>query len=298
MSLQSMTGFARAEGADPSYAWVWEVKSVNGRGLDIRFRLPPGMDGLEPGARRLVSEQFRRGNVAISLSLAQTRPVTGFRVNRDLLRQLAAIVREVEGEIDAAAPSIDGLLALKGVIEAVEPEETAEAREQRETAILATLRSALDKLSLARAEEGERLATILEQLLDETERLTGEAAAQAAMRPDAIRARFVEQVQALLGQVPALPEERLAQEVAILIAKGDVREELDRLTAHIGAARRIVASGGDGAGAGRQLDFLTQEFNREANTLCSKSGDRELTRIGLAIKLAVDRLREQVQNIE
>lgn len=298
MSLVSMTGFARADGQDASHAWSWEVKSVNGRGLDMRFRLPQGFDAIEAGARRLVAERVRRGNLTIGLQLSETRAVTGYRVNRELLQQLVGIVREVEGMIDASAPTIDGLLALRGVIEVVEPVEEAAVKEGRERAMLETLAAAVGKLQAVRGEEGARLAAIFEEQVDEIERLTAEAAELAAARPDALKTRLTEQVQALLGHVPALSEERLAQEIAVLVAKADVREELDRLGGHISAARKILASGGDSGGAGRQLDFLTQEFNREANTLCSKSGDKELTRVGLALKLAVDRLREQVQNIE
>jgi len=298
MTLMSMTGFARVDGADGDARWTWELKSVNGRGLDLRFRTPNGLDALEPRARKLASERLKRGSVALSLQVNESARVEGYRVNRPLLDQLAGIVREVEQKIDAGAPSIDGLLALRGVIEVVEPEESPEARARREDLLLASLAEALAGLERTRAEEGRRLTEVIGGLVDEIERLLAEAQRAAALRPEALMARLREQLAELLGQTPPVAEDRLAQELALLVARGDIREEIDRLHGHIQAARAILQSGGDGGGAGRQLDFLTQEFNREANTLCSKSGDRELTRIGLALKLAVDRMREQVQNVE
>ena len=292
-----MTGFARADGQAGAYAWTWEVKSVNGRALELRCRLPAGMDAIELPARKLAAERLRRGNVNMTLQAARAGGVSGYRLNAALLRQLGDIIREAEGVLDAAAPRLDGLLALRGVIEAVEVEEGEAEREAREQAMLATLAEALARLAANRAAEGARLAEVLGGQIGEIARLTETAAASAAARPEALQARLREQVATLLAASPALPEERLAQECAILVAKADVREELDRLRAHVAAARELIARG-DAAGAGRRLDFLAQEFNREANTLCAKSGDVELTRIGLDLKLVIDRFREQVQNIE
>jgi uncharacterized protein (TIGR00255 family) len=292
-----MTGFARAEGRSERYSWTWEVKSVNGRTLDARFRLPPGYDAIEPPARQLVGERLKRGNVAVTLQLqAQAAPVT-YRVNQNLLTELAAIVRSTEQIIEAAPARLDGLLALRGVLEVVEPEEGEEIRAQREAALLESLVIALDRLIQARSAEGQRLATVLRGLLEQMTGLVKQARASAAAQPETLRTRLRDQIVAIMEHVPAFPQDRLATELAVLITKGDVREELDRLDAHLAAARALIEQG-DPAGAGRRLDFLSQEFNREANTLCSKSNDVGLTRIGLDLKLAIDRFREQVQNIE
>lgn len=292
-----MTGFARAEGRTERHVWTWEVKTVNGRTLDLRFRLPPGYDSLEAPARQLVGERLKRGSVAISLQLQTQAAPVSYRVNRDLLGELAGLVREAETMVEAAPARLDGLLGLKGILEVVEAQEDEAARASREAAMLETFVIALDRLSQMRAQEGGRLATVLTGLLDQVGRLTVEARACAAAQPEALRAKLRDKIVGVLEHVPAFPQDRLAQELAILIAKGDVREELDRLDAHLAAARPLIEQG-DSAGAGRRLDFLSQEFNREANTLCSKSDDVALTRIGLDLKLAIDRFREQIQNIE
>jgi uncharacterized protein (TIGR00255 family) len=292
-----MTGFARAEGRSDRYSWTWEVKTVNGRTLDARFRLPQGYDSVEPPARQLVGERLKRGSVAVALQMqAQAAPVT-YRVNQGLLTELAGIVRQTEQIIEAAPARLDGLLALRGVLEMVEPEEGEQVRAAREAALLESLVIALDRLIQSRAAEGTRLAGILRGLLYQMAGLVQQARASAATQPDVLRQRLRDQIVAIIEHVPTFPQDRLAQELAILITKGDVREEMDRLDAHIGAARALIDQG-DPAGAGRRLDFLSQEFNREANTLCSKSNDVGLTRIGLDLKLAIDRFREQVQNIE
>jgi uncharacterized protein (TIGR00255 family) len=291
-----MTGFARAEGRDDSLHWIWELKSVNGRTLDLRCRLPAGMDGLEPIARAAVAERLRRGNVSVSLTLMRGAKPPKVRINREVLAQLLIVVKELQGQVEAAPPRLDGLLGVRGVVDVIEEEEEDEAvRQARQERIAATLTEALDALRKMRAAEGARLAAIVGGHLDEIEKLRAAAAATAAVQPPALRERLRSQVAALLESVPALPEERLAQEAALIIAKGDVREELDRLAAHVAAARDLMAEAG---AVGRKLDFLCQEFNREANTLCSKSTDVELTRIGLALKAAIEQLREQIQNIE
>lgn len=292
-----MTGFARATGSHGAAAWTWEVKSVNGRALDVRCRVPGGMEGLEIKARQLALARFKRGNLSLSLQIGRKEAAVAYRLNHDLLGQIAGLVREAEEIVDAAAPRIDGLLALRGVIEVAEAEESATEREALEVALLASLAEALDGLLAARLEEGTRLGQILSGQIAEMARLTALAEAAAAARPQALRERLKAQVAELLDAAPALPEERLAQELALLVTRSDVREEIDRLRAHVAAGEVLVASG-DAEGAGRRLDFLSQEFNREANTMCSKSGDLELTRIGLDLKLVIDRFREQVQNIE
>ncbi len=291
-----MTGFARAQGHDHTCSWTWEVKSVNGKGRDVRCRMPAGFEGLEQAAREHVLKRFRRGNIALFLNVTWAQTSGGFRLNQDVLEQIVALVPEVQARAPgAAAPRIDGLLALRGVIEPVDEEPSDETRRALEAALLANLDEALDSVTAMRVDEGGRLADVVNDHLDEIERLHAAAGSLAAAQPEAIRRRLLEQVKGLLEASPALPEERLAQEAALLMIKADVREELDRLEAHIGAARDFLGEGGT---IGRKLDFLCQEFNREANTLCAKSADVELTRVGLALKVVIDQLREQVQNIE
>jgi len=291
-----MTGFARAEGGDGNLRWTWEVKSVNGRNLDIRVRVPAGFEALEPTARAAVPEQLKRGNVAAGLVLTRGQQPGRARINRELLDQVIVLAEEVRQRLKTEPPRPDGLLAVRGVVEPAEEEDLPEEqREDRIAKIAADFAKALTALAQMRREEGARLATIVGQQLNDIERYCAAAAASAAAQPAALQVRLKQQVELLLGTVPGLPEERLAQELALLITKADVREELDRLGVHIAAARKLLKEGG---AVGRKFDFLCQEFNREANTLCSKSADSELTAIGLDLKAAIDQLREQVQNIE
>jgi uncharacterized protein (TIGR00255 family) len=291
-----MTGFARAEGGDAGLHWAWEVKSVNGRSLDIRCRLPAGFEALEPAARAAMAERFKRGNLSVLLTLSRGEQPARVRVNREVLDQLLAVMAELEGKLQAAPPRLEGLLAVRGVVDVVEEEELDdERREARFARMAATLATALDALQTMRREEGGRLAALVQEHLETIERLRQHAAALAAAQPAALKARLKAQVEALLEAAPGFPEDRLAQEAALLVARADVREEIDRLAAHVAAARQLMAAGGP---VGRKFDFLCQEFNREANTLCSKSADVELTGIGLDLKAAIDQLREQVQNIE
>lgn len=290
-----MTGFAREEGHDGTQGWFWELRSVNSRGLDIRCKLPPGHEELEIAARELLAARFDRGSISVSVSLSRADSTPKLRINRELLDDLLALHKELAGRVDAAAPKLENLLAARGVVEMVEEEETPEAREARLGVMRTSLETAVGALAAMRAEEGARLTPVLRGHLDEITRLSTEAAKSAVLQPKAIKARFREQVSALLDAEPALPEERLAQEAALLAAKSDVREELDRLTAHIAAARDLLEGN---AALGRRLDFLCQEMNREANTFCAKSPDVALTTIGLDIKAAIEQLREQVQNIE
>jgi uncharacterized protein (TIGR00255 family) len=296
-----MTGFARAEGVDapdmhPGMHWAWELKSVNGRNLDVRCRLPVGFEVLESVARAAVAERFKRGNVSVTLTLSRGAEPPRVRINRELLSQLVALVDELKDKVAAEPPRLDGLIGVRGVVEVVEEEEPTEAqRAVRISRMTETLAHALDSLASMRQDEGARLAAVIHQHLEAIEQLRQRAGAAAGAQPAALRARLKTQIEALLEASPALPEERLAQEAALLLTRADVREELDRLTAHVAAARKLLA---DGGGVGRKFDFLCQEFNREANTLCSKSADVELTAIGLDLKAAIDQLREQVQNIE
>ena len=293
MGIASMTGFARSEGDVLGISWVWEIKSVNGKSLDLRVRLGPGFDSLEPQLRALLTQRFRRGNVSANLGVTRTAPAA-VRVNRETLAQLVGLMKELAGEIEAAPPRIDGLLALRGVVETVEDEADAVLEERRQ-AVLASWANALEKLTDARAEEGARLATVLRTQLVDMTRLVEAAAACAAAQPAAIRDRLQTMLANLADLVPGMPEERVAQEMALLVARSDIREELERLRAHLGQAADLLQQE---EAVGRRLDFLCQELNREANTLCSKSADIELTRIGLSLKAAVEQFREQVQNIE
>jgi uncharacterized protein (TIGR00255 family) len=291
-----MTGFARSEGVSDGYAWTWEAKSVNGKGLDIRCRLPQGVDEIEVEARRLAQAKLKRGNVTLGLTLRRVDGGTRYRVNRDLLDQLIAVIGEAGAAAERLAPpSLDGLLAVRGVVEPAEEAAGAGDREQLDRALVDSLVEALDGLAAMRGDEGRRVGDALSRMLDAIATLCGDAAATAAMQPAAIRERFAAQVKEFLAGSADLPEERVAQELALMVTKADVREELDRLRSHVGSARDLLKSGGV---IGRKLDFLCQEFNREANTLCAKSADIALTNIGLALKAAVEQFREQVQNIE
>jgi uncharacterized protein (TIGR00255 family) len=295
MTIASMTGFARAEGHDGPLSWAWELKSVNAKSLDLRFRLPPGFDALELPLRAAATQKLKRGSVTANLSVARVAGAGGIRVNREALATVMRLANELAAEIEAAPPRIDGLLALRGVLEGGDDALDEAARERQMKQLNDGFERALSGLAAMRAGEGARLETVLSERLDEIAALVKHAEAAAAMQPAAIKARLRELIAALTEAVPALPEERLAHEAALVVAKADVREELDRLGAHLSAARALLAEGGS---IGRRFDFLCQEFNREANTLCSKSADLELTRIGLALKAAIEQLREQVQNIE
>ncbi|MGP1395178.1 MAG: YicC/YloC family endoribonuclease [Inquilinaceae bacterium] len=288
-----MTGFGRAETAHLSYAWSWEGRSVNGKSLDIRCRLPAGFEALEPVARAAAGDRFKRGNIALTLTATRTESATRLRLNRDLVDEVLALAREIE-DAGGARPRLDSLLAIKGVVEPVEEEDPAE-HAAVVAAMTASLTDMLDRLATARAEEGRRLEPVLTRLMGDIEGLVAAAASSAAAGPEALRVRLRAQLAELLEAAPPLPEDRLAQEAALLIGKADVREELDRLTAHIAQARDLLT---DGGAVGRRLDFLCQEFNREANTLCSKSADVALTRIGLDLKAVIEQFREQIQNIE
>jgi uncharacterized protein (TIGR00255 family) len=294
-----MTGYARADGSDGAVSFVWEARSVNGRALETRLRVPSGYERLEPPARAVVAEALRRGSVSVSLQVAERRTQQAVRINRELVRELLTVIEDLRAHGDIAPPSADGLLRVRGVIE----EDAARALSEAEVAaldarMLDTLRQALRGLVEARAAEGARLAAMLEGHLATIAELRDKAASRAAAQGELIRARFTAQLADILERVPPLTPERMAQEIAILVGKADVREELDRLQAHISAAHELMKAAGPNSPIGRKFDFLCQEFNREANTLCSKSADIELTRIGIELKSAVEQMREQVQNVE
>lgn len=290
-----MTGFARAAGGEGAYSWIWEIKSVNSRGLDLRCRLQGGLDGLESRVRAHAAQRFHRGNLTMNLALTRVGGEPTVQINTDVLETILTVASDLAGRIKAPPPTVDGLLALRGVVETVEPEESEEDRKALELGVLSCLEEALDLLLTDRRAEGQRLDNIVGAQIDSIAALTKNAGDLAALQPAALKARLRQQVADLLDDAAGLSEDRLLQEAALLATKADVREELDRLIAHVNAARELLA---DEGAIGRRLDFLAQEFNREANTLCSKSQDAALTKIGIELKTVIDQFREQAQNIE
>jgi uncharacterized protein (TIGR00255 family) len=295
MVLSSMTGFARSHGTSGPYAFEWELKSVNAKGFDLRMRLPPGWDELEPSARKRAAEVLSRGTVYANLTVKRSDALQAVRVNQDVLASILKIAGELAGRIDAVAPSIDGLLAIKGVIEMVEPDSNEVVDNAAKAAVTATFERALNELIAMRKREGVALGQILSQRMDEIESLMKRAEAAPGRKPEAIKARLAEQIAALLDASDRFDPDRLSQEAVMIAAKADIREELDRIASHISQAREMIGKGG---AIGRRLDFLAQEFNREVNTCCSKSNDLELTNTGLEMKNVVEQFREQVQNLE
>lgn len=298
--LASMTGFARDSGALPDgSSFVWELRSVNGRGLDVRLRLPPGLDVLEAPLREAVGKRLKRGNLNATLTLKREDRAPRLTPDPMALEAAILLVLEVSARLPGApVPTAEAVLSLPGVLRAEMSEPDEAADEAKRKALAASFTVALDGLVASRAREGAQLAKILETLLGEIAALRDAAAVEAAGQTAAQRARLLENLANLLGEGDLrarVPEERLAQEVAMLAQRSDVREELDRLSAHITEARTLLASG---EAIGRKMEFLTQEFVREANTLCSKSASVALTRIGLELKAAIERLREQAANVE
>jgi len=292
-SIASMTGFAHSEGEAAGFTFAWEARSVNGKSLDVRLRYPPGWDRLDMPVRQLVQERFARGNISLSLQVEEVDREPRLQINREVLATVMDLARELEAA-GVAPPTADGLLSVRGVIETADERDDA-AREAAIAGMLTAADAVIEALATARGAEGARLERLLTAQLDEIAGLTAAAGETAQAQPAAMRARLEEQLAQLLDARPPVAEERLAQELALLATRGDIREELDRLAAHVEQAREMIATGGP---IGRRLDFLCQEFNREANTLCSKSGDTALTRIGLDLKTVINQMREQVQNVE
>lgn len=290
-----MTGFARADGAGEGYRWTWELRSVNGKGLDIRLRLPPGFEHLEAGVREHIGAGLVRGNVQATLTTQSEAGAGHIKINDAVLTEVIAAMRRIGDRIEVQPPTLDGILSIRGVMETVDAAADEESRAALSARILVDLDNALAALVVERVREGNAIAAVLESRLTEIERLTRAAEASPARTPEAIRTRLSEQIATLLESAPTLDPDRLHQEAVLLATRADIREELDRLDAHIAAARSLLKE--DGA-VGRRLDFLAQEFNREVNTLCSKSNDRGLTSIGLELKALVDQFREQIQNLE
>lgn len=293
MSLSGMTGFARIEGGHGEWTWAVEARSVNGRNLETRVRYPPGFEGLERTAKDGAQARFARGQLTVNVQAKRSEAVTAVRVNQELLDVYLRISRDQVAAGNATAPTADGLLALRGVLEVTEDDEDADAKAAVEAAMSNDIGHALDALKAARQAEGAALLPVLSAQVDQIASLVGRAESEATAQTDAIRERFSRRLNELLADTSAM-DERIVQEAAVLAVKADVREELDRLAAHIAAARNLLGA----AGTGRRLDFLAQEFMREANTLCSKSATTALTAIGLELKAVIEQLREQIQNVE
>jgi len=295
MTLCSMTGYARSEGAQDGVSWYWEARSVNSKGQDIRCRVPPGQDALDAAARDAAGKAFKRGSISLSLQVDRGERKTELKINDAALDQILALQQSLSDRVDASPPRLDVLLSVRGIAETTELPEDEETVARRDRAMRDSLADTLARLAEARVAEGGRLMTVLQAQLADVARLTAAAAGVAETQPAQLRARLEQQVADLLEAKIGVSEERLAQEAALLAGKADVREEIDRLNSHIEAARALLEDGGV---VGRKLDFLCQEFNREANTLCSKATDIALTRIGLDLKAVIEQFREQVQNVE
>ncbi len=295
MALSSMTGFARSHGASGPYAFEWELKSVNAKGFDLRLRMPQGWDEVEGFAKKRAAELLARGTVYANLTVKRANSLSTVRINEDVLASIVKVAGQLAARIDAVAPSIDGLLAIKGVIEVVEPESDEEEDKVARAAAAEAFDKALTDLVAMRQREGTALGQILSQRMDEVEAFAKKAETAPGRKPEAIRTRLAEQVAALLETSDRFDADRLNQEALLIAARADIREELDRIASHIAQARELIGKGGP---IGRRLDFLAQEFHREVNTCCSKSNDIELTNTGLEMKNVVEQFREQVQNLE
>ena len=295
MRVASMTGFSRTQGAVGPWSYAWELKSVNSKGLDIRLRLPPVFDSLEIKARQAIAARLSRGAITVNLTAKRVDESASVQINRLILDRLLSALAQTPLPENLRPASLDGLLALPGVIEVIQPQEDETLRNQVGADILSALEQALDALVAARHTEGEALRQFLSLRLAHIRQLTQNADAHPARQADAIRARLIQNLAKLVENVEGLDQARLHQEAVLLAVKSDIREELDRLKAHVDSVNELLATGGP---IGRRLDFLAQELGRESNTLCAKSNDPALTAIGLDLKIEVEQFREQVQNIE
>ncbi|AJY46639.1 YicC/YloC family endoribonuclease [Martelella endophytica] len=295
MKLQSMTGFSRSHGEAGRYRWAWELRSVNGKSLDVRLRLPPGFDHIETAVRKLAAERFTRGNLQVGLSVTLSESRLELVVNDAALAAVTSLKDRLGDRIADTPLTLEGLLGLRGIAEFREVEEDDTALEARDRQVLDGLEAALVALAEMRAVEGAKLADVLFRQIDRIETLAETIENDPARSPEEIAARLADQVSRLVEAAPSLDSERLYAEAVLLATKADLREEIDRLYAHVAAARELIAAGEP---CGRKLDFLAQEFNREANTICSKSNSVTITAAGLELKTVIDQLREQVQNLE
>jgi uncharacterized protein (TIGR00255 family) len=295
MALSSMTGFARSQGGAGAYRWAWEIRSVNAKGLDLRLRLPPGWDVVEQAVRARAGEVLARGTLHATLNVEREGAAPVVKVNEDVLKAVIATMNSLAGRVEAQPPRLDGILTIKGVIEVTDAAESEADRATAQAAVTKGFDATLVELTKMRRHEGEALGRVLTTRLDEITALVARAEASPGRKPDAIRARLAEQIAELLEASERFDPDRLHQEAILIASKADVREELDRLTAHVAQAMKTLR---DGGAVGRRLDFLAQELNRETNTLCAKANDMELTNIGLELKSLVEQFREQVQNLE
>ena len=295
MTIKSMTGFARTEGALGATRWAWEIRAVNGRNLDLRLRLPLGFDALEPRVREIAMAKFQRGSIQIGLNVKREEGVTAIRLNEQVLQQVLAAADRVREMTGAPPASVEGLLGIKGVLEVAEVSETEAETEQRMAALTASFQEAVGGVVAARVAEGRRLQKVLLDQVEEIASLTHAIEVNPNRSADAIKRRMAEQVARLIEASSTLDPARLHQEAILVATKADVEEELKRLAVHVAAARDLLV---EENGVGRKLDFLAQEFNREANTVCSKAGDSTVTGLGLSLKSVIEQFREQVQNIE
>ncbi len=295
MPLNSMTGFARGAGAAVGHTWNLEIKSVNNKGLDVRMRFPSFLDGFDLEAKKIVGQHLTRGSVFVSLSVEAEDNDGAFVVNEDRLKTLLSVAGKYANEDGINPASLDGLLAIKGVVDLTSKELSEDDRKVLEKELKASLVETLEELKASRADEGARMAEFLEAQMDEIERLKDNVKAMSGDRVIAMNERFKTQLEKLTGADKPISEERLAQEIAVIAVKADIQEEIDRLESHIDEARTLLK---ESKPVGRRLDFLCQEFNRETNTLCSKSGDAKLTKVGIDLKTVIDQFREQIQNIE
>lgn len=295
MALQSMTGFARSLGHIDGFSWSWELRSVNAKGMDVRLRLPPGFEGLETKARKCLQRHFRRGTLQVSLSIIQAASNTIAQINHDAVHSLINAARGLQTEIGGNLPTAAELLSIRGVVEFVEPPLDDNMRDERDALLLSSLEEAAEKLLKERINEGRSIVSLLKEQVDAILELHKKIDSNPARTPEAIKKQLEAQVAKVVQSVDTMDEARLYQEVAILAAKADLQEELDRLVVHLGTARDLLKGEGP---VGRQLDFIAQEFNRECNTICSKSNSAEVTSLGLDMKLIIDKFREQLQNME
>ncbi len=290
-----MTGFARAAGSGGAWRWIFELKTVNAKGLDIRLRMPAPFDRAEGEARARLARALGRGTCFATLSSQREGAATAARIDLAALESIAAAARAAALKAGLAPPTMDGLLGLRGVLEAADIEDDEAVVTAACAGALASLDEAVAALTAARRQEGAALASVLENMLGAVARLVDAADANPARRPEAVRERLAQSVQTLMASSRGLDENRLHQEAILLAAKADIREELDRLRTHVAAARALIGEGGP---IGRRLDFLAQELAREASTLCAKANDVSLTAQGLELRAQIEQFREQVQNVE
>lgn len=290
-----MTGFGRGEGNSGPWKFQWEMRSLNGKSLDIRLRLPAGTEAVEQAIRACAAKHLKRSNVQVFLQLDRDEAAAGIRVNPDALAAAIAAVRAVEQANGGQPASTDAILAIRGVIEHADEESDEDEVAARDQALINAAEQAIRALAANRLEEGNRIAEVVSGQLDRIQALTAQAVANPSRTPEAIQSRLSASIERIVAETSSLEPERLHQEAMLAAAKSDIQEELDRLFAHVLAARQLLIADGP---VGRKFDFLAQEFNREANTMCSKSTDTSLTHIGLELKTVIDQLREQVQNIE